>query len=130
MAGGYNAIKDVYKTKAFELCTRRNQQGYVFPQRVIDRPPSAELAPDQKDEDSLPPYPVLDKMLKGYIEDDLSAADLIAAGFNRDDVLKVLRLVDLNEYKRRQAAPGVRVTPRAFGKDRRYPLVNGWALGS
>lgn len=128
MAGGFNAIKDVYKTKAFELCTWRNQQGYVIPQRVIDRPPSAELAPDQKDEDSLPPYPVLDKMLQGYIEEDLSAADLITAGFNRDDVLRVLRLVDLNEYKRRQAAPGVRVTPRAFGKDRRYPLVNKWPL--
>lgn len=128
MAGGFNAIKDVYKTKAFELCTWRNSQGYVIPQRVIDRPPSAELAPDQKDEDSLPPYPVLDKMLQGYIEEDLSAADLIAAGFNREDVLRVLRLVDLNEYKRRQAAPGTRVTPKAFGKDRRYPLVNKWPI--
>lgn len=128
MAGGFNAIKDVYKTKAFELCTWRNSKSYVIPQRVIDRPPSAELAPDQKDEDSLPPYPVLDKMLQGYIEDDLSAADLITAGFKQEDVLRVVRLVDMNEYKRRQAAPGVRVTPKAFGKDRRYPLVNKWPI--
>ncbi|HKM16345.1 MAG TPA: NAD+ synthase [Marinospirillum sp.] len=128
MAGGFNAIKDVYKTKAFELCTWRNSQSYVIPQRVIDRPPSAELAPDQKDEDSLPPYSVLDKMLQGYIEDDLSAADLIAAGFKQEEVLRVVRLVDMNEYKRRQAAPGTRVTPKAFGKDRRYPLVNKWPV--
>jgi len=128
MAGGFNAIKDVYKTKAFELCTWRNSQSYVIPQRVIDRPPSAELAPDQKDEDSLPPYSVLDKMLQGYIEEDLSAADLIAAGFKQEEVLRVVRLVDMNEYKRRQAAPGVRVTPKAFGKDRRYPLVNKWPI--
>lgn len=128
MAGGFNAIKDVYKTKAFELCTWRNSQSYVIPQRVIDRPPSAELAPDQKDEDSLPPYSVLDKMLQGYIEDNLSAADLIAAGFKQEDVLRVVKLVDMNEYKRKQAAPGVRVTPKAFGKDRRYPLVNKWPV--
>ena len=128
MAGGFNAIKDVYKTKAFELCTWRNSQGYVIPQRVINRPPSAELAPDQKDEDSLPPYPVLDKLLQGYIEDDLSATDLITAGFKQEDVLRVVKLVDMNEYKRRQAAPGTRVTPKAFGKDRRYPLVNKWPV--
>lgn len=128
MAGGFNAIKDVYKTKAFELCTWRNSQGYVIPQRVIDRPPSAELAPDQKDEDSLPPYPVLDKLLQGYIEEDLSATDLITAGFKQEDVLRVVKLVDMNEYKRRQAAPGTRVTPKAFGKDRRYPLVNKWPV--
>ena len=100
----------------------------MIPQRVIDRPPSAELAPDQKDEASLPPYPVLDKLLQGYIEDDLSAADLITAGFKQEDVLRVVRLVDMNEYKRRQAAPGTRVTPKAFGKDRRYPLVNKWPI--
>ncbi|WP_027848123.1 NAD+ synthase [Marinospirillum minutulum] len=128
MAGGFNAIKDVYKTKAFELCTWRNSQGYVIPQRVIDRPPSAELAPDQKDEDSLPPYPVLDKLLQGYIEEDLSATDLITAGFKQEDVLRVVKLVDMNEYKRCQAAPGTRVTPKAFGKDRRYPLVNKWPV--
>src|SRR5690606_26593322 len=121
-------IKDVYKTLVFQLAEWRNQQGYVIPQRVIDRPPSAELAPDQKDEDSLPPYAVLDKILKGYIEDDLSASALIDAGFSREDVLRVVGLVDRNEYKRRQSAPGVRVTKRGFGKDRRYPLVNKWPV--
>lgn len=128
MVGGFNAIKDVYKTLVFQLAEWRNQQGYVIPQRVIDRPPSAELAPDQKDEDSLPPYAVLDKILKGYIEDDLSASALIDAGFSREDVLRVVGLVDRNEYKRRQSAPGVRVTQRGFGKDRRYPLVNKWPV--
>jgi NAD+ synthase (glutamine-hydrolysing) len=128
MVGGYNAIKDVYKTLVFQLAEWRNQQGRVIPQRVIDRPPSAELAPDQKDEDSLPPYPVLDKLLEGYIEQDKSAADLLAEGFSEDDVRRVIGLVDRNEYKRYQAAPGVRVTRRGFGKDRRYPLVNKWPI--
>lgn len=128
MVGGYNAIKDVYKTLVFQLAEWRNRQGPVIPQRVIDRPPSAELAPDQKDEDSLPPYAVLDRLLAGYIEQDLSADELVAQGFSREDVLRVLGLVDRNEYKRRQAAPGVRVTARGFGKDRRYPIVNAWPL--
>lgn len=128
MVGGYNAIKDVYKTLVFQLADWRNQQGRVIPQRVIDRPPSAELAPDQKDEDSLPPYPVLDKLLEGYIEQDKSAADLLAEGFSEEDVRRVIGLVDRNEYKRYQAAPGVRVTHRGFGKDRRYPLVNKWPV--
>ena len=101
----------------------------VIPQRVIDRPPSAELAPDQKDEDSLPPYPVLDEILKLYVELDLSANAIIAEGFDEDTVRRVLRLVDLNEYKRRQAAVGVRVTQRGFGRDRRYPITSGWRLG-
>lgn len=129
MVGGYNAIKDVYKTLVFQLAEWRNQQGYVIPQRVIDRPPSAELAPDQKDEDSLPAYAVLDRLLQGYIEEDLSAADLVAQGFDRAEVEQVIGLVDRNEYKRYQAAPGVRVTLRGFGKDRRYPLVNRWPVG-
>lgn len=128
MVGGYNAIKDVYKTLVFQLSEWRNQQGRVIPQRVIDRPPSAELAPDQKDEDSLPPYPVLDKLLEGYIERDKSAADLLTEGFSEEDVRRVIGLVDRNEYKRYQAAPGVRVTYRGFGKDRRYPLVNHWPV--
>lgn len=128
MVGGYNAIKDVYKTLVFQLAEWRNRQGLVIPQRVIDRPPSAELAPDQKDEDSLPPYAVLDRLLVGYIEQDRSADELMAQGFSREDVLRVLGLVDRNEYKRRQAAPGVRVTARGFGKDRRYPIVNAWPL--
>jgi len=129
MVGGYSALKDVYKTRVFELAEYRNTQGYTIPQRVIDRPPSAELAPDQKDEDSLPPYEVLDAILERYIEQDMSADSSIAAGFERADVLRVLRLVDINEYKRRQAPIGVRVTQRGFGRDRRYPVTNGWQAG-
>lgn len=129
MAGGFDVLKDVPKTLVFRLCEYRNTLGQVIPQRVIDRPPSAELAPDQKDEDSLPPYPVLDEILKLYIEYDLSANAIIAEGFDSDTVNRVLRLVDLNEYKRRQAAVGVRVTQRGFGRDRRYPITSGWRLG-
>ena len=129
MAGGFDVLKDVPKTLVFRLCEYRNSLGRVIPQRVIDRPPSAELAPDQKDEDSLPPYPVLDEILKLYIEYDLSANAIIAEGFDEDTVRRVLRLVDLNEYKRRQAAVGVRVTQRGFGRDRRYPITSGWRIG-
>jgi NAD+ synthase (glutamine-hydrolysing) len=129
MAGGYAAIKDVYKTRVFDLANYRNSLGAVIPERVISRPPSAELAPDQKDEDSLPPYPVLDAILERYIEEDQSAETIIAAGFEREDVMRVLRLVDINEYKRRQAPVGVRVTRRGFGRDRRYPITNGWRAG-
>jgi len=129
MAGGFDVLKDVPKTLVFRLCEYRNTLGSVIPQRVIDRPPSAELAPDQKDEDSLPPYPVLDEILRLYIEYDLSANAIIAEGFDGDTVRRVLRLVDINEYKRRQAAVGVRVTQRGFGRDRRYPITSGWRLG-
>lgn len=129
MAGGFDVLKDVPKTLVFRLCEYRNTLERVIPQRVIDRPPSAELAPDQKDEDSLPPYPVLDEILKLYIEHDLSADAIIAEGFDEDMVKRVLRLVDLNEYKRRQAAVGVRVTQRGFGRDRRYPITSGWRIG-
>jgi NAD+ synthase (glutamine-hydrolysing) len=129
MAGGFDVLKDVPKTLVFRLCEYRNSLGPVIPQRVIDRPPSAELAPDQKDEDSLPPYPVLDEILKLYIEYDLSADAIIAEGFDEDTVKRVLRLVDLNEYKRRQAAVGIRVTQRGFGRDRRYPITSGWRIG-
>lgn len=132
MAGGFDVLKDVPKTLVFRLCEWRNAQSPdhpPIPQRVIDRPPSAELAPDQKDEDSLPPYPVLDEILRRYVECDESAEAIIAAGFDRDTVLRVLRLVDINEYKRRQAATGPRITQRGFGKDRRYPIVNGWKIG-
>lgn len=129
MVGGYSALKDVYKTKVFQLAQYRNTLGYVIPQRVIDRPPSAELAPDQKDEDSLPPYDVLDAILERYIEQDMSADAIIADGFAREDVMRVLRLVDVNEYKRRQAPIGVRITQRGFGRDRRYPVTNGWKAG-
>lgn len=129
MAGGYGALKDVYKTKVFALAEYRNTISSVIPQRVIDRPPSAELAPDQVDEDSLPAYPVLDDILERYIEQDESAEQIIAAGHERDDVMRVTRLVDINEYKRRQAPIGVRVTRRGFGRDRRYPVTNGWKAG-
>jgi NAD+ synthase (glutamine-hydrolysing) len=132
MAGGFDVLKDVPKTLVFRLSEYRNRltpECPPIPQRVIDRPPSAELAPGQKDEDSLPPYPVLDEILRRYVEEDESAEVIIAAGFDRDTVLRVIRLVDLNEYKRRQAAIGPRITRRGFGKDRRYPIVNGWKPG-
>lgn len=129
MAGGFDVLKDVPKTLVFKLAEYRNTRGYVIPQRVIDRPPSAELAPGQVDEDSLPPYDELDRMLELYIERDCSAEAIISEGFDRDTVYRVLRLVDINEYKRRQSAIGVRITPRGFGRDRRYPITNGWRLG-
>jgi NAD+ synthase (glutamine-hydrolysing) len=131
MAGGFDVLKDVPKTLVFRLAEYRNHLAgqAIIPQRVIDRPPSAELAPDQKDEDSLPPYAILDAILALYIEHDQSAEAIIAQGFERDVVYKVLRMVDFNEYKRRQAAIGPRITQRGFGRDRRYPLVNGWHLG-
>ncbi|NHI00964.1 NAD+ synthase [Oceanimonas sp. MB9] len=126
MVGGFAPIKDVPKTLVFELSRYRNTLGYVIPQRVIDRPPSAELAPDQLDQDSLPPYDVLDAILEGYVEQDKSLADLLAAGFDEADVRRVIKLVDINEYKRRQSAVGPRITARNFGKDRRYPITSGF----
>jgi len=129
MVGGYNAIKDVYKTWVYRLARWRNTQSPAIPERVIERPPSAELAPDQQDSDSLPDYDVLDAILARYIEGDMSAEAIIEAGFARDDVYQVVKLVDRCEYKRRQAPVGVRVTPRGFGRDRRYPIVNGWQPG-
>lgn len=126
MAGGYDVLKDVKKTLVFRLAEYRNSISANIPQRVIDRPPSAELAPDQKDTDSLPPYEVLDEILENYVELDMGLEDIVAAGFERDMVRRVLRMVDNNEYKRRQAAPGVRITKRAFGRDRRYPITSGY----
>ncbi|WP_163835131.1 NAD+ synthase [Spartinivicinus ruber] len=129
MAGGFDVLKDVPKSLVYQLSSYCNRNGIVIPERVIERPPSAELAPDQVDQDSLPPYDVLDEILALYIEQDKSAEAIIEAGFQREDVYRVLRLVDINEYKRRQAAIGVRVTARGFGRDRRYPVTNGWKLG-
>lgn len=129
MAGGFDVLKDVPKVTVFELARYRNTLSEVIPVSVIERPPSAELAPDQKDEDSLPPYPVLDEILERYIEQDQSAVEIEAAGFKEEDVRRVLRLVDINEYKRRQAPVGVRITERGFGRDRRYPITNGWKIG-
>lgn len=134
MAGGLDVLKDVPKVMVFELARYRNgitRNGIapVIPEAVITRPPSAELAPGQKDEDSLPPYPVLDRILELYVEQDASAADIIAQGFPAAEVHRVLRMVDVNEYKRRQAPVGLRVSERAFGRDRRYPITNGWRPG-
>jgi NAD+ synthase (glutamine-hydrolysing) len=124
MAGGFAVLKDVAKTRVYRLANYRNSRSAVIPQRIIDRPPSAELRPDQKDQDSLPPYDVLDAILEAYVERDLSARDIVAQGFDAATVKRVIRMVDLAEYKRRQAAPGPRITPRNFGKDRRYPITS------
>ncbi|XKH60533.1 NAD+ synthase [Halomonas sediminis] len=129
MVGGYNALKDVYKSWVYRLARWRNTQSLAIPERVIERPPSAELAPDQQDSDSLPGYDVLDAILMRYIEGDMSAEAIIDAGYKEEDVYQVVKLVDRSEYKRRQAPVGVRVTPRGFGRDRRYPIVNGWQPG-
>jgi NAD+ synthase (glutamine-hydrolysing) len=126
MAGGFGPIKDVLKTMVYRLAAYRNSLAPVIPQRVFDRPPSAELRPDQTDQDSLPPYDLLDPILQRYVEEDHSVEEVVAAGFDRATVERVARLVILNEYKRRQAAPGVRITPRAFGRDRRYPITSGF----
>ncbi|MBM2574764.1 NAD+ synthase [Jannaschia sp. Os4] len=135
MSGGYNPVKDLYKTHLFECCRWRNAnhvnwfrgpEGEVIPPRVIDKPPSAELREDQKDEDSLPPYPVLDDILMRLIDEEQSVAEIVAAGHDRETVKHVERLVYLSEYKRFQSAPGARLTQRAFWLDRRYPIVNRW----
>ena len=129
MAGGYAPIKDCPKTLVYELARYRNSltpEAAPIPDRVITRPPSAELAPDQKDEDSLPPYEVLDPILEAFMERDLSVAEIAALGFDRDTVVEVLTMVRRNEYKRRQAPPGVRISSRAFGRDWRYPITSGY----
>lgn len=128
MAGGFCVLKDVPKTMVYRLAEYRNSLGQVIPRRVIDRPPSAELAPGQKDEDSLPPYPVLDEILRLYVEHDQSARDIIDAGFDEALVMRVLGMVDRNEYKRRQAPIGPRVTQRGFGRDRRLPVTARWSV--
>lgn len=126
MVGGYSVLKDIFKQQVFELSRWRNRNGVVIPVSSIEKPPSAELRPDQKDSDSLPPYDVLDPILEAYVEDDQSAADIIGLGFDADTVRRVLGLVDRNEYKRRQAPPGVKVTTKAFGRDRRLPITNAF----
>ncbi|HXM56466.1 MAG TPA: NAD(+) synthase, partial [Candidatus Dormibacteraeota bacterium] len=126
MAGGFAVLKDVPKTIVYELARHRNEGAGrpVVPLRVLEKPPSAELREDQKDSDSLPPYEELDPILQGYVEDDRSFEELVAAGHDPATVRRVIGLVDRNEYKRRQAAPGVKMTPRAFGRDRRMPITN------
>jgi len=129
-AGGFAVIKDVPKTLVYDLCRYRNTRAVLdaepapIPDSVLDKPPSAELRPDQRDDQSLPPYEVLDPVLQGYVEGDRTAPDLVAEGFDPAVVDLVVRLVDGAEYKRRQMPPGVRITTKAFGKDRRMPITN------
>ena len=126
MAGGFNALKDVPKTLVYKLAEYRNTISLVIPQSVIHRAPSAELAPNQKDADSLPDYGELDGILELYVEQDMSINEIVAAGYNNGTVRQVVNMVDRNEYKRRQAAPGVRISLRSFGRDRRYPITSGY----
>ena len=139
MAGGYNPIKDMYKTRVFQTCRWRNANhrpwmmaaaGEVIPPRVIDKPPTAELRADQKDSDSLPPYEVLDEILEMLIDKEASFADVVAMGHDRAIVKKVEHLLYISEYKRFQSAPGARLSEKAFWLDRRYPIVNRWRDGS
>ena len=131
MAGGFAVIKDVPKTVVYEVCEFINDQsGWdIIPRTVITRPPSAELKPDQKDSDSLPPYDVLDAILHAYVEEDMIPEEIAELGFDLDLVFEVARMVDLNEYKRRQAPPGIKITPKAFGRDRRLPITNRYLFG-
>jgi NAD+ synthase len=135
MCGGYSVLKDIYKMTVFALCRWRNAhfpaglagpKGAVMPERVITKPPSAELKPDQTDQDTLPPYDVLDGILSCLVEEEMAVDQIVAKGYDRATVLRVWRMLDLAEYKRRQAPPGVKISRRAFGKDRRYPITNGF----
>ena len=137
MAGGYSVLKDAYKTTVFDLSRWRNAHvpslgagmgpaGPVMPERVITKPPSAELRPDQRDDDSLPPYEILDPILYGLVEEELSVDDLVARGFEKETVARIERLLYVAEYKRRQAPPGVKLGIRNFGRDRRYPITNAF----
>jgi NAD+ synthase len=135
MCGGYSVLKDVYKLDVFKLCHWRNAnypydvmgpKGHVIPEQIITKPPSAELKLDQTDQDSLPPYEVLDAILQSLIEDELGVDEIAALGFDPETIRRVWRMLDLAEYKRRQAPPGVKLTRRAFGRDRRYPITNGF----
>jgi NAD+ synthase len=136
MNGGFNPIKDLYKTEVYRLARLRNgwkpdgacgPAGAVIPENVLIRAPSAELRENQTDQDTLPPYDTLDQILERLVEREESTADIVAAGFNRDTVMKIERMLNIAEYKRRQAAPGVKVTLKNFGRDRRYPIVNRFA---
>jgi NAD+ synthase (glutamine-hydrolysing) len=124
MAGGFAVIKDIAKTLVYRLCAYRNSIDAVIPERILTRAPSAELRPDQTDQDSLPPYEILDGIMQRYMEEGQGVAELLAAGYRNEDVLRITRLIKINEYKRRQAPVGVRVTHRAFGRDWRYPITS------
>src|SRR5690606_27469039 len=124
MAGGFSLLKDVPKTLVYRLSNYRNSVSPIIPRRIITRPPSAELRPGQTDQDSLPPYDVLDAIMEAYVEHDCGRDEIIGMGYRQQDVQRVLSLIDRNEYKRRQAPIGVRITHRGFGKDRRYPITS------
>ena len=126
MAGGFGVLKDISKTLVYRLCAYRNALGRVIPERIITRAPSAELRPDQVDQDSLPPYDALDGILEAYVEQDKSPGEIVALGYEPEHVRRVVRLIKINEYKRRQAAVGIRITPRGFGRDWRYPITSAW----
>ena len=126
MVGGFSPLKDVPKTMVYQLAKYRNSISQVIPERVITRPPSAELRPDQKDQDSLPDYDSLDAMIKAYVKQDMSPQQIVEMGYEESEVRRVIRLIDRSEYKRRQSAPGVKITHRAFGRDRRYPITSGY----
>ncbi len=130
MAGGFDVLKDVYKTQVYKLASYRNrlEDTPVIPERVITRPPSAELRPDQKDQDSLPDYDVLDGILMSYIDEDMGYQDIVDKGFDAELVAKVIKMVDHNEYKRLQSPIGTKISHKAFGRERRYPLVNKWSI--
>lgn len=130
MAGGFSPLKDTYKTLIYRLAEYRNSLTDIIPERIITRPPSAELAPDQLDQNSLPAYEILDPLLEQYIADDWCFEDMVAAGSDPEIVAEVIKMVDCNEYKRRQAPPGIRITSRAFGRDRRYPITSGYTVDS
>ena len=125
-AGGFAVLKDVYKTMVYRLARHRNERSAAIPERTITRPPTAELKPDQRDQDTLPPYDVLDAILEAYVEEDRSVAEIVATGHDEATVRRMIRMVDASEYKRRQSPPGVKITPRAFGRDRRLPITNRW----
>jgi NAD+ synthase (glutamine-hydrolysing) len=126
MAGGFAPIKDCSKSLVYRLAKYRNSIAKVIPDRVLTRPPSAELRANQKDSDSLPPYDILDPILEAFIVEDLSVDEIVSRGFDRDVVVHILELVKRNEYKRRQAPPGIRISGRAFGRDWRYPITSGY----
>ena len=126
MAGGFGVLKDISKTLVYRLSRYRNSLGRVIPERIIERAPSAELRADQTDQDSLPPYDVLDAILEAYVEQDKSPEEIVGMGYDAGHVRKVVRLIRISEYKRRQAAVGIRITPRGFGKDWRYPITSAW----
>ena len=126
-AGGFGVLKDVPKTWVYQLADYRNSLSEVIPKRIIDRPPSAELSADQKDSDSLPSYEILDEIIELYVEKDAALEEIVSKGLKKKTVEEVINLIDKNEYKRRQAPPGVRITARGFGKDRRYPITNRYS---